>query len=333
MRRAGQQACKQLGAHLRVRPEEMRSRLRGSSSSSPPCPRAARRSCASKRRSERAAMRGLRRCLELPRSVRYASMRVRSSTWRVGRRRDGGSPRAVPAADRQARVRTEVRPGLAPVVDILHLEPGLRRGTCSEGDSVSPPASARSSSTFAGHARRYGLADILRGRSPWRPGRAPCGSRPGGTGSPRSICSLPGPYECRRGGRGSAGRSGTPCGGARRSRGPCRRSCRGRRAARGRAAGGTASGSRSGAAEQRVDVGHVDAFVEEVDGEEDVDRAGARSRSAARRSASGLSRPDRDGRDAGLAEDACHEPRVLDADAEPEAPHRREIVDVRRRAA
>ena len=41
--------------------------------------------------------------------------------------------------------------------------------------------------------------------------------------------------------------------------------------------------------EQGVDGGHVDAFVEEIDREDDVDRPSARSRRAARRSSGGLS--------------------------------------------
>ena len=58
--------------------------------------------------------------------------------------------------------------------------------------------------------------------------RAPCGSRPEGTGSPRhrhARCR----GGCRRAARGSGGRSGTPCDACRRSRARCRTPCRGAR--------------------------------------------------------------------------------------------------------
>ena len=127
-----------------------------------------------------------------------------------------------------------------------------------------------------------------RSRTPWR--RGACGSRPAGTGT-GAVRPVRRRGESRRAGRGSGGRSGTPCGACRRSpstvqnvlpfvlRRP-RPSCWRNRV-----------GLSVGRSIRTVSTcGYVDTLVEQIDGEHDPHSAlRPRSRRAASRSARGLS--------------------------------------------
>ena len=164
-------------------------------------------------------------------------------------------------------VGAQIRPGSARV-DILNVQLGLLQKSAKRhvGAILSHrtelfdlPASAR--------GRRHGCC---RGRCPARPCPAPCGSRRAGTGTLFDCRSRS--RACRQAGRGSGGRSGTPCDGARRSRAPCSSLAVLPCAGRVRAAAGTGVGLSVGRSmEQRIDGRHVDAFVEQVDREDDVD--------------------------------------------------------------
>ena len=81
--------------------------------------------------------------------------------------------------------------------------------------------------------------------------------------------------------------------------------------------------------QDRVDLGQVDALVEQVDGEEDVDLAAREALARLRPSLGGaVARRHRQRRDAGLVERVGHELGVVDADAEAERPHPVDVGDL-----
>ncbi len=80
--------------------------------------------------------------------------------------------------------------------------------------------------------------------------------------------------------------------------------------------------------EEGVDVGQVDAFVEEIDAEEGTDVAVAEPGEGSRPIGGGGALADGDAGEAGLGEPHGHELRVIDVDAEAEGPHRSRGGDV-----
>ena len=218
----------------------------------------------------------------------------------------------------------QVGPRPVAVVDVVEVEAGLRQEVGQGQIAGRSRRSDRSSSTLAG--QRLGSPHAgCAARSRRRPGRAACGSRRAGTGTAAGRRARR-PGGCHRAGPGSGDRSGTPCGGCRRSRAPCRTPCR--RLAQAAAELLQEQRRALGRAQHqhRVDGGDVDALVEQVDREH-----GAQPpvRQVAQR---GLALGARRCRPRSAAEAMpwrlkCvrHEPGVLDADAEPEAAHRRDI--------
>ncbi len=141
----------------------------------------------------------------------------------------------------------------------------------------------------------------------------------------KSFCDLPldvAPAAAEQRAQG-VDRSGTRGDGCRRSRARCRAPFRGLAASRGRAAAGTGRALGRSQQQQRVDVRDVDALVEQIDREDDVDSAGVeiaeRRRSLVHRAVA----PDRDGRYPDRAELLRHEAGVRDRDAEAERLDRR----------
>ena len=195
-----------------------------------------------------------------------------------------------------------------------------RRGSCAR--FTARPRSRKRSQLLdlRRPSRRNRLANDSAARSRAACGRAPCGSRPAGTGSrPRPARStsrrLP-PSRARK----PAVEAELLAMRGRRSRAPCRWSCRATCAVRARAAAGTASGCRSAAAAAGCRPRDVDALVEQVDREHNSTSARRRDRAAqpgARRS--GLSPHTATAAMPCSLKCARHEAGVLDADAEPEA--------------
>ena len=275
---------------------------------------------------ERAGARVRRRCRRsaVSRPVRgvadRSSMRSLSSMWRrrpTARRRRTAS--CGPAgSDGRAGVLAEVGPAAVAVVDVVEVEPGLVEEVGERRCRVARVRSDRSSSTLAGH--RVGIASrrlrstmsvATASSSMWQPaGRN--GNCDAGRRARRRVGS-------RRAGLGSGGRTGTPCGGCRRSRAPCRTACsvvlrRPRPSCWRNSVGLSVGRSIRIVSTSGTSTPSLNRSTEKTT----RTRPAARSRSAPSRSACAGFARDRHRVDAVAVEVLGHEVGVLDADAEPE---------------
>ena len=168
----------------------------------------------------------------------------------AGRPLAAAPPRRARRPARRAGGLPQVRPALAAVVDVVEVEAGLVEEP-AEVDVGSLAAQRAQLVDLRRPARRDGVAEAAQ-HDLGSPSASSCMWQPAGRNGNCSARPARRRAGCRRAAPGSDGRTGTPCGACRRSRARCRTPCPGRlAAARGRAAGGTAWGSRSGAASAR----------------------------------------------------------------------------------
>ena len=155
------------------------------------------------------------------------------------------------------------------------------------------------------------ISAAIRSSSMWQP--AGRNGNPAATCSARSLRVPPSRAQ-------TVGRSGTPCGGGPRSRARCTRTCPAPAQTPSQLLNEQCGAVRGPQHEQGVHSWHVNALVEEVDGENDSHPTGRQIAKGRAPLLVGRIRPNRHRRNARCREDSRHESRMLDADAETPAP-------------